>query len=86
MGWDWNGYVVWDDIPWDGFKLSYKQWLGAQSNFWVTDKYHKKVFMQGGLPSILLLNPKEWEVYKDNWDKDWAMENIVVIQISEKLY
>lgn len=42
--------------------------------------------MQDGVPSILLLNPKEWETYKDNWDKDWAMENIQVVQIGDRLY
>lgn len=89
MGWNWDGYVVWDDIQWDSFKNSYKQWMGAQSDFWVTDKYQKKVWMAGGAPSILLLNPPEWEKYKDDktgWDKDWAVENVLVLQIEDTLY
>lgn len=34
-------YGIFDDFDWTKF-TSYKQWLGAQAEFTITDKYRKK--------------------------------------------
>lgn len=86
MGWDWSGYVVFDDIPWKSLVNSYKAWMGAQRDFYVTDKYRKKCRMEGGAPLILCCNQKEYEEYQKEWDTDWVFCNTVVVTIGEKLY
>lgn len=86
VGWDWSGYVVFDDIPWDSLKYSYKSWMGAQRHFYVTDKYRKKCLMEGGVPLIMCCNQKEYDEYQANWDSDWVFYNSVVVTIGEKLY
>lgn len=86
VGWDWSGYVVFDDIPWDSLKYSYKSWMGAQRHFYVTDKYRKKCLMEGGVPLIMCCNQKEYAEYQANWDSDWVFYNSVVVTIGEKLF
>lgn len=86
VGWDWNGYVVFDDIPWDSFKYSYKAWMGGQKHFYVTDKYRKKVLMEGGAPLIICCNQDDYEEYQKNWNTDWVFGNSVVVTIGNKLY
>lgn len=86
MGWDWSGYVVFNDVPWDSFKYSYKQWMGAQRDFISTDKYCKKCKMEGGVPLILCCNEDDYETYQANWNKSWVFGNSIVVTIGEKLY
>lgn len=79
-------YAIFDDIQWDSFKYSYKQWLGAQREFECTDKYRHKKTVYWGKPCILLLNPAEYEVYRANWDANWIEGNCIKVELFDKLY
>lgn len=79
-------YAVFDDFRWDAFKFSYKQWIGAQQTFTLTDKYRKKRTVQWGNPIILLLNTEEYLVYSESWDKSWIKGNLKVIYLFDPLY
>lgn len=79
-------YGVFDDIPVEFFKHSYKQWLGCQSDFDITDKYRKKIHVYFGRPAIFLMNPPEYEKIPEFWDADWIEGNVVTVKLTDKLY
>lgn len=92
---DWNldslvagsRYVIFDDIPWERFKYSFKSWLGCQRNFTVTDKYRHKRTITGGIPSIYIGN-KENDPFTfcSHLEEQWIKENCVVFYVNNKLY
>lgn len=66
-------YAIFDDFEdWSTFK-QYKQWLGGQRQFVVTDKYRKKRDFIWGRPSIILSNVDP--AFKDT---DWISLNCIV--------
>lgn len=74
-------YAVFDDWPdWSKF-LSYKQFLGAQREFILTDKYRKKFAVKWGRPSIIVAN-----ILPVFDDLDWINENCIIVEIKNKLY
>lgn len=74
-------YAIFDDWEdWSKFYL-YKQFLGAQGEFVVTDKYRKKINVMWGKPSIVISN-KEPE-FKD-WE--WIKANCFLVFVENKLY
>jgi len=75
-------YSIFDDFfDWRKFS-SYKQWLGAQDEFTLTDKYRKKVVFKWGKPTIILSNQ-----YPDFEDGLWIKANCFIVQINNnKLY
>lgn len=84
-----SGYIIFDDIAWDSLKGSAKSWFGCQRDFSVCDKYRKKVRVPGGVPSILLSNPDQYDSedgLRQFCNSDWGKENITVVRLVNRLY
>lgn len=76
-------YMIWDDVPWSDDALKkegYKNWLGGQDNFTVTDRYHPKEDVTWGKPCIFLSNRSPLLGLSDN-DKDWLKGNTVIVNL-----
>ncbi|QVH35918.1 replication initiation protein [Diaporthe pseudophoenicicola DNA virus 1] len=83
-------YVVIDDVPLDDKDMfkHFKQMLGCQNNFSVTDKYVKKVhFAKWGLPCIYLANqdPREYNGI-DATHRRWLNGNCVFVEVEKPLF
>lgn len=81
---DWSDsveYAVFDDFPdWSKF-LSYKQFLGGQHQFTVTDKYRKKMTVKWSKPCIILSND-----LPNFPDMEWVKANCLILKVSGKLF
>lgn len=81
---DWDTraeYAIFDDFDdWSRFYL-YKQFLGAQLCFVITDKYRKKMTVQWGKPCIVLSN-----IYPDFKDQIWVEANCFIEHIENKIF
>ncbi|ATG71331.1 replication associated protein [Gopherus associated genomovirus 1] len=77
-------YAVFDDMQ-GGIKFfhSYKFWLGAQSQFYATDKYKGKRLIDWGKPSIYISNNNPLE--DEGVDHDWMLGNCDFVEITESL-
>ena len=79
-------YAIFDDFTWNFFPYK-KQFVGAQSEFVVTDKYRRKKTIRWGKPSIMVWNPDN-----DPWDSfntkelDWYKLNTIRVVLSECLF
>lgn len=74
-------YAIFDDFDdWSKF-YSYKQWLGAQLQFTITDKYRKKSTIKWGKPTIILSNS-----LPQFSDQDWVRKNCFIVQVSAPLF
>jgi hypothetical protein len=74
-------YAIFDDFEdWKRF-FNYKQWLGAQEEFEVTDKYTKKKTIKWGRPCIVLSN-----FDPDFADPQWVLANCTKVFIPNKLF
>lgn len=76
-------YAVFDDISGGMAKFDYKNWLGGQSAFSVTDKYRKRRTIQWGKPCIYLCNQNPFESEHPNVDLDWLSRNSVLVEITD---
>lgn len=83
-------YAVFDDISGGfGFFPSYKQWLGGQFTFTVTDKYKHKVTLRWGKPTIWLCNtdPRlDWYKPGASPDFEWMEANCDFVEIHEPIF
>jgi len=70
-------YVVFDDLI-GGFEMfrQYKQWLGGQHEFTVSDKYKRKRKFVWGKPCIMLMN--EDPLASPHVDIDWLCGNTII--------
>jgi hypothetical protein len=78
-------YMIWDDVPWSDDALKkegYKNWLGGQDNFTVTDRYHPKEDVTWGKPCIFLSNRNPLLGLSEN-DKSWLRGNTTIIDLGE---
>lgn len=77
-------YAVFDDMQ-GGFDFfhGYKFWLGAQKEFYVTDKYKGKKWIQWGKPSIWLCN-NDPEMEKVDWG--WIQGNCDVVWLRDPIF
>lgn len=77
-------YAVFDDMQ-GGLKFfhSYKFWLGAQSEFWATDKYKGKRLVKWGKPSIYISN--ENPLTNEGVDYDWMIGNCDFVEVTSSL-
>lgn len=74
-------YAVFDDFEdWTRF-FTYKQFLGAQKEFELADKYRAKRTVRWGKPSIIVSN--EMPNFRDN---NWIMLNCFIETLTNKLY
>lgn len=80
--WDDNAqYAIFDDWQdWSKF-YNYKQWLGAQREFTVTDKYRRKRTIKWGKPCIVLANAEP--LFEDG---QWIKANCFKCNLVAKLY
>lgn len=83
----WTGYVVVDDWSLDEWRRP-KAWLGGQRDFIVTDKYRKKMKLAGGIPTIVLCNPEDYDGTKfaQLCNSDWGRSNVTVVRLLGRLY
>lgn len=82
-------YAVFDDMQGGfGYFHAFKFWLGAQSQFYATDKYKGKKLINWGRPSIYIANecPLADPAFKDRpGDIDWLMGNCDIVEVTESL-
>lgn len=82
-------YAVFDDIVFENF-LSWKQWLGCQTDITVTDKYTRKINFKGGIPAIYLTNipMHHWkDKYHTHQDlMEWLRGNCMVVDVATPLF
>lgn len=83
-------YAVFDDISGGlGFFPSYKQWLGGQFEFTVTDKYKHKVTLKWGKPTIWCCNtdPRlDWYKPGSTPDFGWMEGNCDFIEVTQPIF
>lgn len=79
-------YAVFDDIQ-GGLEFfhGYKFWLGAQKQFYATDKYKGKKLVHWGRPSIWCCNDDANPLYSKGADVAWLEGNCEFIYVTESL-
>nr|QXN75481.1 MAG: replication associated protein [Genomoviridae sp.]QXN75483.1 MAG: replication associated protein [Genomoviridae sp.]QXN75485.1 MAG: replication associated protein [Genomoviridae sp.] len=77
-------YAIFDDMQ-GGLKFfhGYKFWLGAQKQFYATDKYKGKKMIDWGRPSIYLSNQNP--LCDEGVDHDWLLANCVFVELTESI-
>lgn len=81
-------YAIFDDMQ-GGFEFfrSYKFWLGAQTQFYVTDKYRGKKLVKWGKPSIYLCNEHPFaNANKIGLDTDWIEGNCTIVEVTTPIF
>lgn len=78
-------YAVFDDMQ-GGLKFfhAYKFWLGAQKQFYATDKYKGKRLIDWGKPCIYLSNSNP--LADEGVDHDWLVGNCLFVNIEEPIF
>lgn len=78
-------YAVFDDMQ-GGLEFfhSYKFWLGAQSQFYATDKYKGKKLIDWGKPSIYISNTNP--LADKGADVDWLMGNCDIVHVDSPIF
>lgn len=79
-------FWIFDDFPAERVKLNYKQFMGGQREFPVTDKYLRKRWIVNCGPAIYLFNTPEFDSLYRVLDMGWVEENCAIININNKLY
>ena len=83
-------YAIFDDISGGfGFFPSYKQWLGGQYEFTISDKYKHKMNIRWGKPAIWLCNQDpRYDAYKPGGrpDFEWMEENCVFVEVTNPIF
>ncbi|QFR55624.1 replication-associated protein [Agrotis ipsilon-associated genomovirus] len=77
-------YAIFDDMQ-GGIKFfhAYKFWLGAQTQFWATDKYKGKRLIHWGKPSIYIANGNP--LCDEGVDYDWMVGNCDFVEVTTSL-
>jgi len=81
---------VFDDIAGGfGYFPNYKQWMGGQFDFQVTDKYRRKRQVPGGWPCIWLCN-EDPRLAHYKWDQGpdfaWMEDNCEFVEITDAIF
>lgn len=78
-------YAVFDDMQ-GGLEFfhSYKFWLGAQKQFYATDKYKGKRLVHWGKPSIYLANSNP--LADKGADVEWLMGNCDIVEVTSPIF
>jgi len=77
-------YAVFDDMEGGMRDIDYKQWLGAQYEFTVTDKYKRKESIIWNKPCVWLCNKNPFETEK-RVDLEWLEGNALVVHIDKPI-
>ena len=77
-------YAIFDDMQ-GGLKFfhGYKFWLGAQKQFYATDKYKGKKLVDWGRPSIYLSNQNP--LCDEGVDHDWLLANCLFVELTDSI-
>jgi len=80
-------YAVFDDMQGGfGYFHSFKFWLGAQKQFYATDKYKGKKLINWGRPSIYIANENPLaDPGLKAGDVDWLMGNCEIVEVMTSL-
>jgi hypothetical protein len=78
-------YAIFDDIEGGIKEINYKNWLGGQLHFSMTDKYKKKKSIIWGKPSIFISNDHPFHTKRDI-DVAWLEANTIVVHIDRPMY
>lgn len=79
-------YIVWDDVSWKDSALkdeNYKNWMGGQDKFTVTDKYKGKVDITWGKPAIFCSNHNPL-IGLAQTDKSWLKGNCTIVDLGAR--
>nr|WAE42511.1 MAG: replication associated protein [Cressdnaviricota sp.] len=85
--WDTDAtYIVWDDFDWKWLPYK-KQFVGAQRQFVVSDKYRKKRSIMWGKPSIFVWNDDNdpWRDFNSR-ELEWYEANTIRVVLTECLF
>lgn len=79
-------YIIFDDMDWKWFPYK-KQFIGAQRQFVVTDKYRKKKTINWGKACIVIWNPDNdpWPFFTAR-EEMWYKDNVIKVQLEECLF
>lgn len=80
-------YAVFDDLN-GGLKFfhGFKQWLGMQKEFYVTDKYRGKKKVTWGKPCIWISNTDPRDDLGDPQVSSWLEGNCVFVYVESPLF
>ncbi|KAI0278674.1 hypothetical protein BC826DRAFT_882638, partial [Russula brevipes] len=79
-------YLVLDDINFDTFP-TWQAFLGAQSEFTVSDKYkRKKTLKNWNKPCIWLSNKNILDSANEQWKKEWLEANCIIVYLEHRLF
>jgi hypothetical protein len=78
-------YAILDDIPMQ-FIPKKTQMFGCQQEFETSQKYQKVRSIKWGIPVIYLTNNSRFLDKEEDWFKDWFEQNMITINIFDKLY
>ena len=83
-------YAIFDDIAGGfGYVPSYKNWMGGQFEFTITDKYRKKRSIRWGKPTIWVCNtdPRlDWYKPGSSPDFEWMEQNCDFVELSRAIF
>jgi len=78
-------YLVLDDF--EKYIPYWKQFIGAQQEFTLTDKYRRKTTIKWGKPTIILANPgNDPRDFFNRRDREWLEMNTVVVELETPLF
>lgn len=78
-------YNIFDDIPGMLNSFDFKQFLGAQYDIIVTDKYKKKRMLVNGKPCIYISNSDPLLTKKGKEHRDWLMANCIFVHVDKPI-
>lgn len=81
-------YYIFDDFPPERVTALYKQFMGCQLEFEVTDKYMPKLTISNAYPkpSIFLFNNQAWGDLSMKLDMGWVAGNASIVFIEDPLF
>jgi hypothetical protein len=78
-------YIIWDDVSWQDNALKdgqYKNWMGGQDDFTISDKYAKKIDVSWGKPCVFLSNDDPMLGLREK-DQNWLRANCTIVHMGD---
>lgn len=79
-------YIIWDDVSWKDSALkneNYKNWMGGQDRFTISDKFERKMDVTWGKPCIFLSN-KDPLIGLPHEDVSWLEANCIIVHLGDE--